>query len=114
VSSRWYDLDLAVGVIGPDTLAYCPQALDAPSLRTLRGLGVDLVEVSADEAARFALNLVSDGVTVTMTQGAPRLAGALRDRGLEVTELGTTELAKGGGGVRCTALTLDNPPAKRP
>ena len=27
-----------------------------------------------------------------------------------MVELDTTELAKGGGGVRCTALTLDNPP----
>ncbi|OII69320.1 MULTISPECIES: dimethylarginine dimethylaminohydrolase family protein [unclassified Streptomyces] len=113
VSPRWYDLDLAVGVVAPDTLAYCPQALDAPSLRTLRGLGVELIDVSVEEAARFALNLVSDGTTVTMTRGVPRLAAALRDRGLEVVELATTELAKGGGGIRCTALTLDNPPPKQ-
>lgn len=109
--ARWYDLDLAVGVVSPRTLAYCPQALDEGSVRTLRGLGLDLIEVSVEEAARFALNLVSDGVTVTMAQGAPRLAAALRERGLEVVELDTTELAKGGGGIRCTALTLDNPPA---
>ncbi|MCD0484551.1 arginine deiminase-related protein [Streptacidiphilus sp. ASG 303] len=110
---RWYDLDLAVAVVSPDILAYCPEALEARSQRTLRRLGPDLVEVSAEEAARFALNLVSDGTTVTMTRGAPRLAAALRDRGLEVVELGTSELAKGGGGIRCTALTLDNPPAGR-
>lgn len=110
VSSRWYDLDLAVAVVSyPHTLAYCPQALDAPSRRRLRALELDLIEVSVDEAAQFALNLISDGSTVTMSRGAPRLAGALRDRGLRVVELDTTELAKGGGGVRCTALTLDNP-----
>ncbi|MFF0200059.1 dimethylarginine dimethylaminohydrolase family protein [Streptomyces sp. NPDC005017] len=111
VSSRWYDLDLAVGVVAPDLLAYCPDALDAASVRTLRGLGAELIEVPVEEAALFALNLVSDGTTVTMTQGVPRLAAELRGRGLEVVELDTTELAKGGGGVRCTALTLDNPPA---
>ncbi len=109
VSARWYDLDLAVGVISDGTLAYCPEALDAHSRDTLRGLGADLIEVSAEEAGLFALNLVSDGTTVTMTRGVPRLAGELRDRGLEVVELATTELAKGGGGIRCTALTLDNP-----
>nr|WP_238589955.1 hypothetical protein [Pseudonocardia sp. AL041005-10] len=43
-----------------------------------------------------------------MTQGAPRLAATLRERGFDVVELSTTELRKGGGGVRCTALTLDN------
>jgi N-dimethylarginine dimethylaminohydrolase len=112
VSERWYDLDLAVGVVDRGTLAYCPQALDRPSCQRLHGLGADLIEVTADEAARFALNLVSDGRTVTMTNGAPRLATALRDRGLQVVELDTTELAKGGGGIRCTALSLDNPPVR--
>lgn len=110
VSAQWYDLDLAIAVIGnPHTLAYYPRALDEPSQRRLHGLGLDLIEVSRQEAERFALNLVSDGTTVTMTTGAPKLAGELRARGLNVVELDTTELRKGGGGVRCTALTLNNP-----
>lgn len=110
VSARWYDLDLALAVIdtiGTGTLAYCPAAFDEPSIGRLRGLGATLIEVSEAEASGFALNLVSDGGTVTMTTGAPRLAGILRERGLTVVELETTELRKGGGGIRCTALTLD-------
>src|SRR4051812_28814467 len=115
ISPRWYDLDLAVAVIdNPHTLAYCPGALDWPSRHRLRELGLDLIEVSVHEAARFALNLVSDGTTVTMTTGAPQLAAALRARDLRVVELDTTELAKGGGGIRCTALTLDAPHPRRP
>ena len=102
-------MDLAVAVINNHTLAYCPDALDLPSRRRLLGLGLKLIEVDVDEAARFALNLISDGVTVTMGRGAPQLAGTLRAHGLRVVELDTTELAKGGGGIRCTALTLDNP-----
>lgn len=103
----WYDLDLAVAVIdAPQTIAYCPEALDELSVYTLHGLGLDLIKVNVDEAANFALNLVSDGTTVTMTSGAPALAADLRDRGLRVIELDTTELRKGGGGIRCTALTL--------
>ena len=103
----WYDLDLAVAVVdNPHTLAYCPEALDRPSVHALHELGLDLIEVTVEEAARFALNLISDGTTVTMTSGAPRLAAELRERGLHVVELDTTELRKGGGGVRCTALTL--------
>ena len=113
VGPRWYDLDLAVAVVdAPHTLAYCPQALDEPSRGSLRALGLELIEVGLDEAARLALNLISDGRTVTMTRGAPRLAATLRERGLHVVELDTTQLAKGGGGVRCTALTLDNPPPR--
>jgi N-dimethylarginine dimethylaminohydrolase len=107
---QWYDLDLVVAIIrAPDTVAYCPQALDTVSRSTIRSLGLDLIEVTITEAARFALNLVSDGRAVTMTRGAPRLAATLRSRGFEVVELPTTQLGKGGGGVRCTSLTLDNP-----
>ncbi|GAA1207885.1 dimethylarginine dimethylaminohydrolase family protein [Prauserella alba] len=108
VDRRWYDLDLAVAVIGnPHTIAWCPEALDRPSRERIRKLGLELIEVSREEAEHFALNLISDGDTVTMTRSAPRFAATLRDRGLRVVELPTTELAKGGGGVRCTALTLE-------
>jgi N-dimethylarginine dimethylaminohydrolase len=117
VDEQWYDLDLAVAVISPDALAYNSEALDGPSRRRMQQLrtdrGIDLIEVSAAEAARFALNLISDGSTVTMTSGAPQLAAKLRARGLNVVELATTELRKGGGGVRCTALTLDTPARER-
>ena len=68
---------------------------------------MELIEVGLDEAEVFALNLVSDTTTVTMTTGAPRLAQRLRDWGYRVVELATEELKKGGGGVRCTALALD-------
>jgi N-dimethylarginine dimethylaminohydrolase len=108
VSPRWYDLDLALAVIDTGTIAYCPEAFDDPSLLSLRNAGVELIEVSRAEADSFALNLVSDETTVTMTTGAPVLAAELRSRGLTVVELETTELRKGGGGIRCTALTLDN------
>ncbi|QEV16183.1 dimethylarginine dimethylaminohydrolase family protein [Streptomyces alboniger] len=108
-SDQWYDLDLALAVIDTHTLAYHPQALTAPSHSRLHDLGLDLIEVDAQEARAFALNLISDGTTVTMTTGAPKLAATLRDRDLTVAELDTTQLRKGGGGVRCTALTLDNP-----
>jgi N-dimethylarginine dimethylaminohydrolase len=118
VSTQWYDLDLAIAVISPDTLAYYPPALEEPSRRRLQGLrtdrGIDLIEVSTAEAVRFALNLISDGSTITMSAEAPELAGNLRARGLAVVELDTTELRKGGGGVRCTALTLDTPAGRRP
>ncbi|WP_369201209.1 dimethylarginine dimethylaminohydrolase family protein [Streptomyces sp. PU-14G] len=108
VSDQWYDVDLAVAVIDEDTLGYYPGALDDPSRGRLADLGLELIEVESAEAHAFALNLVSDGDTVTMTRGAPRFAATLRERGLTVVELNTSELRKGGGGVRCTALTLDN------
>lgn len=108
-SADFYDLDLALGVVDEHTVAWCPDAFTPDSRRRVEQLRLDLVEVTPAEARRFALNLVSDGVTVTMSDGAPGLAATLRARGLEVHTVSTTELAKAGGGVRCTALTLDNP-----
>ena len=108
ISDRWYDIDLAIAVITPETVAWCPEAFDPRSRSTIRELsGVELIEVSLEEAELFALNLVSDTDTVTMTTGAPELAQTLRDRGFRVVELSTEQLKKGGGGVRCTALALD-------
>lgn len=108
VSAQWYDLDLALGVVVPGrTLAWCPEAFGEAGRARIRGLGLELIDVDLTEARRFALNLVSDGTTVVMTAGAPLLAKALRARDLEVVELALPQLAKGGGGVRCTALTLD-------
>ena len=61
-SDRWYDIDLAIAVIDPETIAWCPQAFDARSRRVISTLpGIELIEVGLDEAELFALNLVSDG-----------------------------------------------------
>lgn len=107
-SDRWYDIDLAIAVITPETIAWCPTAFDLRSRQAIQAVpGIELIEVGLDEAECFALNLVSDSETVTMTTGAPRLAAELRGRGYQVVELRTEELKKGGGGVRCTALALD-------
>lgn len=106
ISNRWYDIDLAIGVINPSLIAYCPEVFDEESQEKILALDIEKIDVSLEEAENFALNLVSDGKTVTMTQGCPELAKNLRERGLEVFELKTTELKKGGGGIRCTSLAL--------
>lgn len=108
VNARWYDIDIAIAVIHPQLIAYCPEAFDAPSQRIIADLPVEKIPVTLAETSNFALNLVSDGSTITMSEGAPGLAAALREREFKVIELKTTELKKGGGGIRCTSLTLDN------
>jgi N-dimethylarginine dimethylaminohydrolase len=53
------------------------------------------------------LNLVSDGTTITMPAGVPRLEHEFERRGFTVVPLPITQLALSGGGVRCTTLALD-------
>jgi N-dimethylarginine dimethylaminohydrolase len=113
--SFFYDIDLALAVIKPPVgsekglIAYCPEALTPASQKIMSNFtAVDKIIVSIDEARNaFATNLVSTGETVVMTSKAPKLKQELESRGLSVLTADITELAKGGGFIRCTTLTLD-------
>lgn len=108
--SFFYDLDLALAVIRPDLIAWCPDAFLPVSQERIRGLkDIDKIEVSLYEAMHgFACNLVSTGESVVMSDQAPELKKALEARGLTVCTPHVTELLKGGGFIRCVSLTLNN------
>lgn len=107
--SFFYDIDLALSVLTPQLIAWCPEAFTPASQERLRALQLDKIEVSREEARdHFACNLVSTGRTVIMSAEAPRLKAAIEARGLSVVTPVVHELAKGGGYIRCTTLTLDN------
>lgn len=108
--SLFYDIDLALAVIRPGLIAWCPEAFTPASQATLRALpGLEKIAVSLAEAQEaFACNLVSTGETVIMSPHAPHLQAALEARGLQIRTPDVRELLKGGGFIRCTSLTLDN------
>lgn len=113
--SFFYDIDLALSIIkAPEgdqkgLIAYCPEAFMPESKAFLETFdAVDKITVSLDEAQHaFAQNLVSTGETVVMSAHAPHLKAELESRGLNVITPEISELAKGGGYIRCTTLTLD-------
>ncbi len=107
--SYYYDIDLALAVIRPNLIAYCPAAFVPQSRKLLAELPIEKIEVSRSEATHgFACNLVSTGETVIMSNKAPKLKKAIESRGLKTITPEVTELGKGGGYIRCTTLTLDN------
>lgn len=108
--SFFYDIDLAMAVLREDLIAWCPEAFTPESQEKLRALGgVEKIEVSLEEAMEgFACNLVSTGETVIMSKRAPKLQAAIEAKGLKTITPEVSELAKGGGFIRCTSLTLDN------
>lgn len=108
-NSYFYDIDLALSVISPNLIAWCPDAFTEPSQKLINSLPIEKIEVSLNEAKEgFACNLVSTGETVVMSDKAPELKKNLESRGLTVVTPMINELAKGGGYIRCTTLTLDN------
>lgn len=106
--SFFYDLDLALAVISPTCIAWCPDAFVPHSQAKIRALtDLDKIEVSLNEAVSgFACNLVSTGSSVVMSDHAPKFKAALQARGLTIYSPQVTELLKGGGFIRCTTLTL--------
>lgn len=107
--SFFYDIDLALAVISPQLIAWCPKAFTPESQAKIHAINdLEKIEVSYDEAVKgFACNLVSTGETVIMSANAPELKKALETRGLKTITPQISELAKGGGYIRCTTLTLD-------
>lgn len=115
--SFFYDIDLALAVLQqPDDdhkglIAWCPEAFTPESRAKLQAFdSVDKIEVSLQEAKEaYACNLVSTGETVIMSAFAPQLKAAIEKCGLKTMTPHVSELAKGGGYIRCTSLALDNP-----
>ncbi len=107
--SFFYDLDLALAVISPKLIAWCPEAFFPESQVKIRAItDLEKIEVSLEEAMQgFACNLVSTGETVVMSARAPKLKSELECRRLGVLTPEVSELLKGGGFIRCTSLTLE-------
>jgi N-dimethylarginine dimethylaminohydrolase len=106
--SYFYDLDLALAVITPDLIAWCPEAFTPESRAKIDSLALDKITVSLQEAeGSFACNLLSTGEEVIMSDRAPRLQSAIEKYGLKTITPHITELNKGGGYIRCCTLTLD-------
>lgn len=107
--SFFYDIDLAIAVLTPNLIAWCPDAFMPESQKIIQNLSIEKIEVSLEEATQgFACNLVSTGETVIMSAHAPLLRAAIESRGLKTLTPEVSELGKGGGYIRCTSLTLDN------
>lgn len=105
--SFFYDLDLALSIISENCIAYCKDAFDEESQKTLESLPLDKIIVSLEEAQEgFACNLVSTGKSVIMSSHAPELKRELESRGLTCLTPEITELKKGGGYIRCISLAL--------
>lgn len=105
--SFFYDIDLALSVIDEGLIAWCPEAFTTESQRKMHQIPVRKIEVSYQEATEgFACNLVSTGETVIVSANAPKLKKNLENLGYKTITPEISELAKGGGYIRCTTLTL--------
>ncbi|MBZ4319202.1 dimethylargininase [Streptomyces huiliensis] len=103
---RYYHLDTALAVLGPDEVMYYPGAFTPGSRAVLERLFPDAVLATAEDAAVLGLNAVSDGLHVVLPEAATGLAERLAARGFEPVGVDLAELLKGGGSVKCCTLEL--------
>ncbi|MFI1153157.1 dimethylargininase [Streptomyces sp. NPDC020817] len=106
VDPRYYHLDTALAVLDGDEIMYHPEAFAPASRALLETLFPDALLVSAQDAAVFGLNAVSDGLNVVLPEAAEGLAAQLRERGFHPVGVDLSELLKGGGSVKCCTLEI--------
>jgi N-dimethylarginine dimethylaminohydrolase len=107
VNDYFYHLDTCFCPLSPDEALWHPPAFDEYGRRAVEANIPRLIEVNADEAARFACNAVVLGKHVVLNTGCPQLEAQLSQRGYtpHSTELG--EFIKAGGSAKCLTLRLD-------
>jgi N-dimethylarginine dimethylaminohydrolase len=106
VDPRYYHLDTALCVLGPDEIAYFPGAFSPASQAVLRELYPNAIIATASDAAVLGLNAVSDGYHVVLPIEAVALAATLLARGYQPVPVSLSELRKAGGGPKCCTLEL--------
>jgi N-dimethylarginine dimethylaminohydrolase len=106
VDPRFYHLDTALAVLGPEEIMYYPPAFSPGSRDVLRRLYPDAIIATDADAEVFGLNAVSDGRHVILPQPATHLIGELRHRGYLPIGVDVSELNKAGGAMKCCTLEL--------
>lgn len=105
VDERFYHLDTCFCPLDDRTVFLYPGAFDAPALELLRER-FSCIEVTEEEAARFACNAVVLGRDVILAAGCPVLTAELERRGYAVHGLEFSEFLKSGGSAKCLTLRI--------
>ena len=113
VDPYYYHLDTCFCPLDPRRAIYFPTAFDDYGRRALSEVVDELIEVSEDEARRFACNAAVVGNTVVTNTGCPRLHESLRERGFATRETPLDEFTKAGGSAKCLTLRLDGEESAR-
>lgn len=107
---RFYHLDTCLCPLDRGYLLYYPRAFDADSILQIEQLvpAEKRIEISGDDAAAFACNVINIGDNVILNHASPELRQLLRNAGFIVIETPLDEFMKAGGAAKCLVLQLTN------
>jgi N-dimethylarginine dimethylaminohydrolase len=107
IPSRYMHIDLLCAILAEKLAAICVEAVSSGLLGWLRGKGIDLVEVSVEDAFRLGGNAISlGGERILSSAAGAELNDALRARGLAVHDPDLSMFTLGGGGAHCLGQAL--------
>lgn len=107
VDTHYYHLDTCFCPLSPTAALWHPPAFDEYGQTAVRQHIPKLIEVAADEAARFACNAVVVGTHVVLNTGCPNLEAQLSAAGFTPHATPLDEFIKAGGSAKCLTLRLD-------
>lgn len=108
VDDRWYHLDTCLFPLDSQTVVFYPEAFDSYAQTVLRD-SFHTIEVTHEEALRFACNAVRVGAQIVLPSGCPHLTHTLEARGYTVHSVDLSEFLKAGGAAKCLTLYLEPP-----
>ncbi|RBP45033.1 N-dimethylarginine dimethylaminohydrolase [Roseimicrobium gellanilyticum] len=107
VDSHFYHLDTCFCPLRDGLAMWYPAAFDAIGQDAIRAISRELIEVTLDEARRFACNAIISDSHVVMPDGCPKASAMLEGRDYAVHPLPMSEFIKAGGACKCLALVLE-------
>lgn len=107
IMPQFYHLDTCFCPLDDGKLLWFPAAFTAGSQATIRSYYGDRgIEVSAEDASRFACNAVSVGNALVMPKVSDSLVTLLASKGLKVVQVDMSQFLRSGGATKC--LTIED------
>ncbi len=105
-TDKYLHLDCVFNIISANEALIFPGEIDEDKVKML-GSRYDLIEVSKEEQASLATNVLSIGKKRVLSLPINKQVNTkLRDRGYQVIEVDLTEIIKSGGAFRCCTLPI--------
>lgn len=108
VNPHYYHLDTCFCPLADGLAVWYPDAFDVESQQRVRDDVSHLIEVSADEAARFACNAIVLGRELVLPDGCPEVAHTLERCGYHAHAVPMSEFIRAGGACKCLVLALEH------
>lgn len=101
IDPTFYHLDTALFPISDSEIAFYPPAFSKNAQVELKELSANLIEITEEEAASFALNSVSLGEKIVVHSEASKFIQRLERLGYNILPVDVSEFIKFGGGLKC-------------